>query len=95
MPMPQINPNDPRMAQFTNRELHWKRCETARRMYLESGAELWIQMGRAAGCPWTVALQGAHLGAAGIEKPKPQIPALVVAATALVFSGVAFMAGRR
>lgn len=76
-------------------ELHWKRCKTAREMYLQSGAQLWIEMGRQAGCPWTVALSGPQLGAveATLETPRHVAP-LIVAATAFLFSGIAYAVGR-
>jgi hypothetical protein len=90
-----MNPHDPRMPAVMDKELHWKRCKTAREMYLQSGAQLWIAIGQQAGCPWTVSLSGAEVPSTDELKSPKRFAPLAVAATALVFSGIALAVGRR
>jgi hypothetical protein len=84
-----LNPHDPRMPVVTDQSLHWERCQAARELYLQSGASVWVRMGQQAGCSWPVGLQGAEMPTA------VRIPPLIVAATAIFFSGIAYMTGRR
>lgn len=83
-----INPRDPRMPTATSDDLHWKRCTTARQLYMQSGADLWIDMGRQAGCNWTVGLEGAFSAAS------PRNKLLALAGAAVAVSVIAFVANR-